>query len=533
MTALPAGRDRVTTRALDAGATLLLIALTLAMFAAFFPLPADDAYIVARYVRELYAGHGLVFNPGERINAVTSPLLTFVFALIHPLVSDPVGVYRIAAAALVAWTLVALARRAYAAPSAQLLFLALALASPFVCFWAIGGLETPLLLASCSWLTWIALSRDPMRDPGTAAKLVILATVAVLARYDAALFVAPIAVVGIRHHRRSAPVIAVAMVCAGIVAGWIAFTYFYYGDILPTSFYVKLSGEEPWGGAVRGAVYAASFGVLTLLVPVGLLRSFAGARVEGRRSAVRLLVAGAAAELVYGVFAGDKHMLYAYRLFVPYLPSLLLLSLSGRGRESAVSASPLLALGAIACLGYQTVMGCVLYYLSENPNLSLLWRRQEIGNEDYEFSTIGARYTRPFLAAVRGSAREIDAHWQTTSTSKTRPLRIAVLTGGLLPYHLPEAYTLETLVSYRHRCHIDLPRFADYAQLVQNADAPSASVPLSGAGEGWQLISKHELTADGWQNKPFRLRVDVWYHSDPLPVPLPARVDQPCAETVR
>jgi len=62
----------------------------MAMWVAFFPLLADDAYIPARYVRQLYAGHGLVFNAGERINALTSPLHTLVLAAIAPLTSDTV-----------------------------------------------------------------------------------------------------------------------------------------------------------------------------------------------------------------------------------------------------------------------------------------------------------------------------------------------------------------------------------------------------------------------------------------------------------
>src|SRR5438874_10321447 len=131
--------------------TLLLATLVGAMLVAFFALPADDAYIVGRYVQQFYAGHGLVFNEAERINAVTSPLLTLVEALLYPLWHDSVEIYRIVAAVLTAWTLISIARRAYPERGARLSFLALTLASPLVIFWAIGGLETPLLLCACSW----------------------------------------------------------------------------------------------------------------------------------------------------------------------------------------------------------------------------------------------------------------------------------------------------------------------------------------------------------------------------------------------
>jgi arabinofuranosyltransferase len=514
------------------GATALLAMLTVLMLVVFFPLLADDAYIVARYVRQLYDGHGLVFNPGERINAVTSPLLTLVLAFVYPVSHDAVDAYRVAAAALTAWTLVAISRRAYAALAERFLFLALTLASPFVCFWAIGGLETPLLLCACSWLTWLALSANAGNDRRRAWQIIGLATVAVLTRYDAVLYVAPAAALYFWRYRTDSRTIGVAIGCAAVVSAWIGFTYAYYGDIFPTSFYVKFSGDKPFGGVMRGAAYALSFGVLALVLPAAALRSWRRTPLrDDRRSAFRILVAGAALEMGYAILAGDKHMMYAYRLFVPYLPSLvLLLSRAGAARGMSANADRTRTVWVYACLGYQVLLAACLYYLSENPNLSLLLRKQEIGSETYEFSTIGARHTKPFLAAVRASAREIDAHWNTVSVNKARPMRIAVLTGGALPYNLPNAYALESLVSYRHRCSSgDLVSFADYAQVVQNADAPSSPAKLFGREDAaWQLISKHEMTVNGLQNKPFRLRVDIWYQEHPAPLILPARIDQPC-----
>ena len=43
---------------------------------------ADDGLIVARTVREILAGHGPVFNPGERVEASTSVLWTWLLALL-------------------------------------------------------------------------------------------------------------------------------------------------------------------------------------------------------------------------------------------------------------------------------------------------------------------------------------------------------------------------------------------------------------------------------------------------------------------
>lgn len=516
---------------LEFAAGVVLAAVATLMFATYFALPADDAYIVARYVHQLYDGKGLVFNPGERINAITSPLLTLVLVALHPLSHEPVDVYRGLAILLVVWTLLAIAGRAFSTTVDRLLFLALTLASPFVCFWTIGGLETPLLLSACSWLTWFALSTNNRNEITRGVQIILLAAVAFLIRYDSVLYVAPVALFVLSRHRRDAPVLVAAGSCAVVVAFWFAFAYEYYGDILPTSFYVKFSGNEGIAETLRGLGYALSFGVLALLIPAALFGFRPRTKSEEDRSGMAtMLVFGAAAEVAYGVVAGDKHMLYAYRLFVPYLPSFFML-LARSSRESPAGPTGMRATTGwvLLCLGYQTSMGLVLYYLSENPNLSLAFRRQDVTNQVYEFSTIGAKYTKPFLAAVRASAREIEGHWQTVSAGKSRPMRIAVLTGGTLPYRLPEAYTLESLVSYRHRCSANLSSSADYVQVVQNADAPSSATALFGSDEKrWQLISKHEMTVDGIQNKPYRLRVDVWYQGEPAPVSLPPTIGQPC-----
>src|SRR5688500_15608278 len=42
----------------------------------------DDGFINLRVVRQLLAGNGFVFNVGERVEAVTSPLWIFVLTLL-------------------------------------------------------------------------------------------------------------------------------------------------------------------------------------------------------------------------------------------------------------------------------------------------------------------------------------------------------------------------------------------------------------------------------------------------------------------
>jgi hypothetical protein len=45
------------------------------------PRTIDDSYITYRYARNLLAGEGFVFNPGERVLGTTTPLYTSLMAL--------------------------------------------------------------------------------------------------------------------------------------------------------------------------------------------------------------------------------------------------------------------------------------------------------------------------------------------------------------------------------------------------------------------------------------------------------------------
>ena len=46
----------------------------------FFPMRVDDAFILLRYAENLAAGHGPVFNPGERVEGFTSPAMVVIEA---------------------------------------------------------------------------------------------------------------------------------------------------------------------------------------------------------------------------------------------------------------------------------------------------------------------------------------------------------------------------------------------------------------------------------------------------------------------
>lgn len=50
----------------------------------------DDGLIYARYIQNFSNGHGLVYNPGEVFNGLTSPMFTYISILVNKLVRDPI-----------------------------------------------------------------------------------------------------------------------------------------------------------------------------------------------------------------------------------------------------------------------------------------------------------------------------------------------------------------------------------------------------------------------------------------------------------
>jgi hypothetical protein len=469
-----------------AGAVVLA---ALAMLFAFAPLRADDAYIVARYAIQWWHGHGLVFNAGERVNMLTSPLHTWVAIAL----GGAVAAYQAIAAAIVVATLAAIAWR-----RKSLLFLVLTLASPALAFWTVGGLETPLLLAICAVIAYLATKASPTRNDLVAT--VVLCALAVFTRYDAVAFVAPIGLACVLRDRRA---LVAALVCATSLAAWIGWTKSYYGDVLPTSFYVKAAGFG-WRDLGLGVVYAASFLVLSLAwVPWLRARDAAAAPLR------RALLLGLALEFAYAIFAGTRHMMYLYRLFVPYLPALVLAATPLARYRSALVA---------ACLAWQAAFACFIYAQSENPSLALLATNDDV----FEFERLGARHTATFLDTIRAQAPAIAAHWL-----GPRPPRIVVSTGGILPYELPDAYVLEVLASYRHRCRPDIAAMADYQQVIYPAGERS-QVEAARRASGQSLVAGDVVVADGLRPQPLPLAVQVWFVPNPAPLTLPPSIGGDC-----
>lgn len=135
---------------------LLAACSLLLLHAAHFFNLVDDAYISYRYAENVAAGHGLVFNPGERVEGYTDFLWVVLLALCRlagappPLASQVLGVVLTGASLLLAAAMASRLAAAEtgappgAAPATGGIAALLLAASPAVARWAVGGLEAPL-----------------------------------------------------------------------------------------------------------------------------------------------------------------------------------------------------------------------------------------------------------------------------------------------------------------------------------------------------------------------------------------------------
>ena len=200
----------------------------------------DDAYISFRYGRNLLAGEGLVFNPGERVEGITN--LAWAVLLAPATDGDPMFVAKGIGLACSLATLAALAVWADAEdlhPVAALLAMAPFALLPWAPFWAVQGLETPAvaLLVTLGWTRYAVEVRTPGKWPLAALALGL----APAFRPDAALL-APL--VGLVHLSRPGPrdtphvrrSVGIVLACA---AALVTFKLAWFGAVLPHTFAVK------------------------------------------------------------------------------------------------------------------------------------------------------------------------------------------------------------------------------------------------------------------------------------------------------
>jgi arabinofuranosyltransferase len=221
----------------------------------------DDAYITFRSVEQLFAGHGPVWNPHERVQAFTHPLWYGVLAAGRIFSRN---LFLIAIAAGLFFSTLAVVRLLWRFGGRNLLrFLFLAasvLASQALMDFSTAGLENSLLnfLLVLFWGVFLW-------QPGKKfSQLVFLAALVLLCRHDVITLLLPaLLAAGYESWRASTDSLprqaGRLLLAASPLLAWTLFSLFYYGFPFPNTAYAKLhTGVLPSALVKQGFYYLAN-----------------------------------------------------------------------------------------------------------------------------------------------------------------------------------------------------------------------------------------------------------------------------------
>lgn len=508
-------RSPSTARLLVTSAIVLAYAGLLAWFS---PFTADDSYIVARYGRNLADSGQFVFNSNEHITALTSPLEGLLAAALHLVFGSSITATKLLGAIAVI-SAVCYASSTLRHRVDRVLFLCLTLLSPFVAVWTVGGLETPFLLALVTTVV-VLTARQSVAHNRRAMLVSALVGVAFLTRYDSILFTGPALLALAARSPRSVRSVLAALVPAAVIAlAWLVFSRSYFGDIWPTSRYVKaptLSGSVVRDGVVYEVQALVLSGIGLLFLPaLGALFTRKRPDVLARLRNRWWLILGLCMIGAYGSVTDLVHMMFSYRMFVPYLPAIALLGLELArpaldGWSFPSRRRRWVGAAVVGVLALQGVCAAAVFWHGLNPSAVGEYRRVSL-----------ERYGDDFLPALRDLAQAVERHWHAQPGRSARVPRVQTFTAGVVPFELTRSYTYEMLVSYRDRCRYDTRTSADYLHVMWPAFGPlSTQLPK---GRNWELVYSRTMSFDGSTQ-----HMQVYFQRHPAPNRLPDTVNAPC-----
>ncbi len=215
------------------------------------PRVIDDAYITFRYARNLLAGNGLVFNPGEAVFGTTTPLYSLLMAAVGALSGGPgapfptIALLGNALADGLTCGLLILIGDTLAHRRAGIAAALVWAIAPMSVTFAIGGMETSLFIALATGTFYLYLTDRPV-----AASL--CAGFSLITRPDALLFILPLAFELLRRHwaaKRTSvgrgSMWLRELVAFGLpVSAWGTCATVLYGNPLPHSIAAKVQAYE-------------------------------------------------------------------------------------------------------------------------------------------------------------------------------------------------------------------------------------------------------------------------------------------------
>ena len=295
---------------------------------------ADDAFISFRYAENFVHGNGLVWNNGEFVEGYTNFLWTILISGFIALGGNPAiwsqvfGILFFAASLLYMYKLSKLIFQSK--NIGFLLMILLGLNHTFNSF-ATGGLETQMqvtLLLSCTHYCTLNI----LSTIWTIKRMItisLLITAAILTRLDSAaicIIILAITFVSFIYNgltrkniwKHTLTLTALTIIIVGL---WFLWKLFYYGTILPNTYYAKVASPT---SMQHGMYYIYAFHLAYFLIPFPLILLF---KLKVLLSKVNLhlmmLCLCITLWFAYLIYIGGDHI--EFRFIVPVMPFIFIL----------------------------------------------------------------------------------------------------------------------------------------------------------------------------------------------------------------
>jgi hypothetical protein len=311
---------------------LILLALVIAAFhqGLIFNWTNDDAYISYRYAENLRAGKGLAFNPGEKVEGFSNFLWVIILASFNLLGISSLLASKILSFCL-SWLLIFLVFQTAQALGLDKLFASLcALTFSFsssLAYFSMSGLET--VFYTLLLLLGVFINEKYEKEPSKKSLFLLYSALlaAALTRPEGFLFF----LISSGYHLlkkiipgkgiRLKNILQIQLLFLFMYAFLILIRYWYYGDLLPNTFYAKPQGTfvelgfSAFFSNFINALFSGSF----LLIPVLFL-------LVKKRQRTKYLypLLFCVGQMVFMSYAGDW-MAFG-RFFMPVMPIVLVLT---------------------------------------------------------------------------------------------------------------------------------------------------------------------------------------------------------------
>ncbi len=205
--------------------------IVMGLYVAHFTV--DDSFITYRFSKNLALGNGPVFNPGERVEGFSNPLWMLTLAIFYYLPGDLLVYSKILGWLFYLGTGMLLIRNSERLSLNPYFSLLLYIASLPIAIWSMSGMETPLYMFLLLYCVYVLVKSKSGLSTTT---YLALFTFLLLARPEAVLHCVIFSLVLLLQRRISLRQIIYA---ALIVILLVALRFWYYGEILPNTYFAK------------------------------------------------------------------------------------------------------------------------------------------------------------------------------------------------------------------------------------------------------------------------------------------------------